>query len=110
MPDVPLASRPPVSFQRPRRLPPRTILLRMPAMHRPAVARTAPLLVALGLALLAAGCLPQNPLRSRKKSAPVAAVDASRIRADVAWLADDAREGRATGTPGNDAAARCAAA
>lgn len=64
----------------------------------------------LGATLLLAGCLPQNPFRSRKKSAPITAVDAARIRADVAWLADDAREGRATGTPGNDAAAAWLAA
>jgi len=49
-------------------------------------------------------------------SAPVAPVDAelvARLTADVVWLADDAREGRRSGEPGNDAAAdwiaaRCA--
>jgi hypothetical protein len=33
------------------------------------------------------------------------APDASRLHADVAWLADDARAGRRSGEPGNDAAA-----
>lgn len=31
--------------------------------------------------------------------------DAGRLRSDIAWLADDRREGRATGTAGNDSAA-----
>ncbi|MEO8335590.1 MAG: M28 family peptidase [bacterium] len=35
---------------------------------------------------------------------PVAA-DANRLQRDIAWLADDRREGRGTGTPGNDSAA-----
>ena len=74
------------------------------------VPRTVGLHIAFGAILLVAGCLPLNPFRSRKKSAPVTAVEAARIRADVAWLADDAREGRATGTPGNDAAATWIAA
>ena len=68
------------------------------------------LTLALAAILLLGGCLPLNPFRTRKKSAPVTAVDAARIGADVAWLADDAREGRATGTPGNDAAAAWLAA
>jgi hypothetical protein len=33
------------------------------------------------------------------------APDAAALRRDVAWLADDAREGRGTGTPGGDSAA-----
>jgi hypothetical protein len=37
--------------------------------------------------------------------APSAAPDADRIQRDVAWLADDLREGRGTGTAGNDSAA-----
>ena len=36
---------------------------------------------------------------------PAPATAAARMRADVAWLADDAREGRATGSPGNDSSA-----
>ena len=31
--------------------------------------------------------------------------DAGRLRSDIAWLADDRRDGRATGTAGNDSAA-----
>ena len=78
-----------------------------PPLHRPARQYVAPLLLAVALL---DGCLPQNPFRSRRKSAPVTAVDAARIRRDIAWLADDAREGRATGTAGNDAAATWLAA
>lgn len=48
-----------------------------------------------GLALMAGCATPQ--------ASPDAA--AERIRADVAWLADDAREGREAGKPGYDAAA-----
>src|SRR5215204_5894283 len=36
--------------------------------------------------------------------------DAARLRADVTWLADDAREGRGTGSAGNDSAAAWLAA
>ncbi len=59
--------------------------------------------VALGLAALVLGCA-------------TAGVDApphgaaERIKADIAWLADDAREGREAGTPGYDAAAAYVAA
>ena len=35
----------------------------------------------------------------------VATPDAGRLRSDIAWLADDRRDGRATGTAGNDSAA-----
>lgn len=57
-----------------------------------------------GLALAAlvasaAGCRPTpSPL------AGPATADSTLIRRDIAWLADDAREGRGTGTAGNDAA------
>lgn len=54
--------------------------------------------VAAGLAALVLGCATGGT-----DSAPGAA--AARIKADIAWLADDAREGREAGTRGYDAAA-----
>ena len=68
------------------------------------------LLPALALGVALGGCIPRNPFRSRKKSPPVGLVDVERIRSDVAWLSDDAREGRGTGTAGNDSAATWIAA
>jgi aminopeptidase YwaD len=59
--------------------------------------RSRPILVA---ALFAAACRTAEPV----PAAP-AAPDAERLRRDVAWLADDRLEGRATGTSGNDSAA-----
>jgi len=44
------------------------------------------------------------PFRARD-AAPLPAADAAPIAADVAWLADDAREGRGLGSPGLDASA-----
>ena len=38
-------------------------------------------------------------------AAPVAVPEAGRLLRDIAWLADDQREGRGTGTPGNDSSA-----
>lgn len=52
---------------------------------------------ALAVAVLC-GCASGTDLRG-------AAGAAARIKADIAWLADDAREGREVGTPGYDAAA-----
>jgi hypothetical protein len=75
-----------------------------PSSAVPAVTTTTRRAALLAVVLLA-GCLPQNPLRSRKKSPPVGNVDVERIRSDVAWLSDDAREGRGTGSAGNDSAA-----
>ena len=67
---------------------------------------------AAGVLLLAA-C--HAPLREPAPTAPApdaatatagaATADAAAIRRDVAWLASDALEGRATGAPGNDSAA-----
>ena len=52
------------------------------------------------LALLAStGCVRPNALAG--STGP----DSTLIRRDIAWLADDAREGRATGTPGLDSSA-----
>lgn len=50
----------------------------------------------LGTALvLASACrLP------RSVPTPIASPDSARIRGDIAWLADDLREGRGTGTSG----------
>lgn len=50
------------------------------------------------LAALAIGCATRGP-------APDARGAAARLKVDVAWLADDARQGREAGTPGYDAAA-----
>jgi hypothetical protein len=54
------------------------------------------------LALLAAACAPS--LVERPGPEPV--LDADRARAEVAWLADAARGGRAAGTPGDAQATR----
>lgn len=51
------------------------------------------------LALLAAACRPGSPVSDATTA------DSTSIRRDVAWLADDAREGRGTGTAGYDSAA-----
>ena len=56
-----------------------------------------PLIVVL---LFAAGCRTAESIPSR-----AAAPDAGRLRNDIAWLADDRLEGRATGTAGSDTAA-----
>ncbi len=55
------------------------------------------------LAGLALGCATTLP-------APDTRGAAARLKADIAWLADDAREGREAGTPGYDAAAAYVAA
>lgn len=59
--------------------------------------------VASLLAALALGCATSGP-------APDMSGAAARIKADIAWLADDARQGREAGTPGYDAAAAYVAA
>lgn len=51
-------------------------------------------------ALLSSGCRTTEALPGTGANP-----DASRLRSDIAWLADDRREGRATGTAGNDSAA-----
>jgi hypothetical protein len=66
---------------------------------------TAPRLPAFLAALaLLSGC------RSGATAGPAPVPDVARLRADVAWLADDAREGRGTGSAGNDSAAAWLAA
>lgn len=50
--------------------------------------------------LMSAACRAPAP-----EAAPTPEGAAQRLGADVAWLADDAREGRGTGTAGNDSAA-----
>jgi hypothetical protein len=68
-------------------------------MSAPAVARAR---AWLALTALLAGCAGANPGSADSTgSAP----DPARIARDVAWLADDAREGRGVGTPGIAAAA-----
>lgn len=67
-------------------------------MRRPPHALT--LLLAATTAALA-GC---RPGMSPALAGPTSA-DSTRLRADIAWLADDARDGRGTGTAGNDSAA-----
>jgi hypothetical protein len=54
------------------------------------------------LALLAAACAP----RLVERRGPEPEIDPERARAEVAWLADPARGGRAAGTPGDAQAAR----
>lgn len=60
------------------------------------------LLLPAAALLIGGGCRPVQPDPSR---VPVGHVGASELRADIAWLAADAREGRGTGTPGFDSAA-----
>ena len=56
-------------------------------------------------ALLLTACDPaRTPARTTPATGPAVA-DSAALRRDVAWLADDALEGRATGAPGNDSAA-----
>lgn len=57
------------------------------------------------LAVFVAGALSFAILAGCASAPPPAADAAARIRADVAWLADDARQGREAGTAGYDAAA-----
>ncbi len=54
------------------------------------------------LVLLAAACAPRLVARR----GPEPAIDPDRARAEVSWLADPARGGRAAGTPGDAQAAR----
>ncbi|HEY0971779.1 MAG TPA: M20/M25/M40 family metallo-hydrolase [Gemmatimonadales bacterium] len=78
----------------------------MTTMHRPTsqsrAARRCAALPAVpataALVLLAAGCAAPGAAPSPASVGPM-------IRADVAYLASDALEGRGTGTPGNDSAA-----
>lgn len=69
--------------------------------RRPAVALA--LLAALTVAPRVADAQ-RTPKRSARPAA-AATPDAARLQRDIAWLADDAREGRGTGTAGNDSAA-----
>ncbi|HEX6057823.1 MAG TPA: M28 family peptidase [Gemmatimonadaceae bacterium] len=56
-------------------------------------------------ALLVAACQPSGtPARPAPDAGPAVA-DSAALRRDVSWLAADALEGRATGSPGNDSAA-----
>ncbi len=61
------------------------------------------------MALAAAGCASApggaGPASVEAAGGETARGSRQRLRADVAWLADDAREGREAGTPGFDAAA-----
>ncbi|MEO5814103.1 MAG: M28 family peptidase [Gemmatimonadaceae bacterium] len=56
---------------------------------------------ALAALLLFSACRTAEP----GGQAPSLSADASRIQRDIAWLADDRRDGRGTGTAGNDSAA-----
>jgi hypothetical protein len=62
---------------------------------------SARLLAASAVAITLSACAPRRPA----PPAPEAAFDPARARAEVAWLADPARTGRGTGTPGGPAAA-----
>jgi len=59
---------------------------------------------ALVAAIVASGCRPGR-VAGRVAVSVATTADSALIRRDVAWLADDAREGRATGSAGNGAAA-----
>jgi hypothetical protein len=67
-------------------------------------AALAALLVGAGLPLLVGAACAGLPLLEPALP-PAPAMDATRIARDVAWLADDAREGRGVGSAGLDAAA-----
>ena len=58
-----------------------------------------PAALAAASLVLAAACHPGG------RFAGANTADSTLIYRDIAWLADDAREGRATGTPGNDSSA-----
>ena len=60
--------------------------------------------VALAASLLLPACRTAER-GSASGSAPAPVADTSRLYRDIAWLADDRREGRGTGTAGNDSAA-----
>src|SRR5690349_237748 len=57
---------------------------------------------ALSLAVLSASCAPRTAPAAPERALP----DPARIRAEVGWLADPAREGRGIGTAGAADAAR----
>ncbi|MFT3913965.1 MAG: M20/M25/M40 family metallo-hydrolase [Anaeromyxobacteraceae bacterium] len=56
-------------------------------------------------ALVLAGCAHPRAAAPASPAPAEPAIDAARARAEVTWLADPARTGRGTGTPGNPAAA-----
>ncbi|MBY0423926.1 MAG: hypothetical protein K2Q06_16605, partial [Parvularculaceae bacterium] len=64
----------------------------------------------VALALFAVGAAPVvardlSPIEAAAAASGAASTPAERIRADVAWLADDARQGRAAGESGHRDAA-----
>lgn len=75
--------------------------VRMPGLRSAFVTRH--LLAAPLTALLALPTLTATAQSARRAAAP--ASDTARLRADIAYLASDALEGRGTGTAGNDSAA-----
>ncbi|MFO0582710.1 MAG: M20/M25/M40 family metallo-hydrolase [Anaeromyxobacter sp.] len=56
-------------------------------------------------ALVLAGCAHGGAAAPAARAAPEPAIDAARARDEVTWLADPARTGRGTGTPGDPAVA-----
>ena len=56
-------------------------------------------------ALFAGNAAAQEAPATRPATRPASLVSESQLRADVSWLADDARTGRGIGTPGLDASA-----
>ena len=70
----------------------------------PALTTRRPLRLVAAAVLLAACGAPPAPAALSRAPGPATA-DTAAIRRDVTWLAADALEGRATGTPGNDSAA-----
>ena len=56
-------------------------------------------------ALAAASLVLVGACHTGRRFAGANTADSTLIQRDIAWLADDAREGRATGTPGNDSSA-----
>ena len=60
---------------------------------------------ALVLAQACTSALPRVPFQAGASPTNASHADARALRADIAYLASDALEGRGTGTPGNDSAA-----
>ena len=67
--------------------------------------RAAALSAFSALSIAAAACAPSVQLTTTPSADAARAGAEPRLRADVAYLADDALEGRGTGTPGNDSSA-----
>src|SRR5919106_1708048 len=67
------------------------------------------LLVGLFIVLSGTASVSCGSVRVATSSTGATTADSARVRRDIEYLASDALEGRATGTPGNDSAAAFAA-